>query len=112
MTWNELTDRVCQTPDVIRECADYRLIRLIDREKVKFFGSLKLELSGSWHREKEWALFMAVTVISGEVKITSGSEQISLKAGESGAVGALADAVFSGNGTVLLALPPVKAQVR
>ena len=111
-TLDELIEQVRQTPELIGESAGYRLTRLIDREKVKFFGSLKLELSGVWHRGDELAFFMAVTVISGEVKITSGTEEIILKTGESGAVGALADAVFSGNGTVLLALPPVKAQVR
>jgi len=106
LTMEQLREKVILKPTVLEDSPQAKVTRLIDREKIRFFGSMELNLHGSWTRPGSLDIFMAGTVLDGQATVTDGLESISVKAGDTFAVGALANPVFSGNGRILLALPP------
>ena len=108
LTMDELRKKVLIQPEKLSQDAGATVTRLIDREKIGFFGALKVELNSRWKRPEEMSCFMAGTVLSGSLNICDGDEEIALTQGDTFALAANAAPVFSGNAVVLLALPPVR----
>lgn len=106
---DQLRAKVLQTPVVLSEDDGATLTSLIDRNAVRYFGSLELKLHRVWERPETLNTFMAGTVLEGQATVTDGAETISLQRGDTFAVGASAHPRFTGEARILLALPPVSA---
>lgn len=103
----DLRDRIVLSPQVLSEDSEATLTMRIDREKIRFFGALELSLRGRWKRPGELRCFMAGTVLQGTATTTDQNGTMALAQGDTFAVGAVSDPVFSGNARILFALPPV-----
>ena len=109
LTLDQLRAKVLQTPVVLSEDDGATLTSLIDRNAVRYFGSLELKLHRVWERPETLNTFMAGTVLEGQATVTDGAETISLQRGDTFAVGASSHPRFTGKARILLALPPVSA---
>ena len=103
MTLDQLRAKVLQTPVVLSEDDGATLTSLIDRNAVRYFGSLELKLHRVWERPETLNPFMAGTVLEGQATVTDGAETISLQRGDTFAVGASAHPCFTGEARILLA---------
>ena len=109
LTLDQLRAKVLQTPVVLSEDDGATLTSLIDRNAVRYFGSLELKLHRVWERPETLNTFMAGTVLEGQATVTDSAETISLQRGDTFAVGASSLPRFTGEARILLALPPVSA---
>ena len=104
LTPEALRRKVLQQPLEISNDADAVFTRLIDRERIGFFGAFRLELRRRWKRPESLNSFMAGTVLDGEVLISDGDEKLQLKRGDTFALSAAARPEFAGKAHILLAL--------
>ena len=100
----ELRAKVFLTPQELFRDDDAVLTRLIDRERIGFFGALQLDLFRYWRRPESLGVFMAGTVLDGEVRLIDGDETLQLKRGDTFALSASAQPEFRGKARILLAL--------
>lgn len=107
LTLDRLRAKVLQAPVTLGEDDGATLTRLIDRDAVRYFGSLELKLRRTWERPGSLNCFMAGTVLDGHAAVTDGAETITLERGDTFAVGASARPRFTGRARILLALPPL-----
>ncbi len=103
----ELRKRIVLPPRVLAENPDAVLIERIDRNAIRFFGSLELRLNGTWQCPEEFRCFMAGTVLEGAASVESGPETMSVERGETFALGAASAPRFRGTARILFALPPL-----
>lgn len=107
LTPEELRAKVLQKPLELSRDDDAVLTRLIDRERIRFFGALRLDLFRRWQRPESLGTFLAGTVLEGEALVTDGAESMTLKRGDTFAVGASARPLFTGCARILFAQPPL-----
>ena len=84
------------------------ITELINRDKYKYFGAIKVDLHGSWAAEIIDKTFYSGTVVKGKLDIITEDTSLHLTAGESFFMPYDApESVFTGNAEIILTLPPV-----
>lgn len=103
MTMEQLRAKVLQTPVVLQDTPEARLVKLLDRKKIGFFGEMELNLRQTWKRPAEMNWMLACTMLEGSATVSSGTETIKVAKGDTFAVAASANPVFTGNARILMA---------
>jgi mannose-6-phosphate isomerase len=103
-TWND----AALSPKTIEKTGSFTLSSLIDREEQKYFGALKISLSGEWSWKKSVAPFATGVLVKGSCYLESKGSILKLKQGDALFIPASAKTVtFKGEAEIIFALPPV-----
>ena len=103
----ELRRKIVLPPRILEKTPDALLLERIDRKTIRFFGSLELQLHGSWRCPEEFSCFMAGTVLEGAASAESGTESMAVSRGDTFALGEGCRPLWRGNARILFALPPL-----
>jgi len=85
----------------------YSVISLIDRNAVKFFGAMKLKLSGQWSWNSHGTPFAVGVITKGCCEVISEKHSLRLRGGDSIFIPfSCGNTIFRGNAEIIFALPP------
>lgn len=104
----EAWSSACIKSELLEKTSSYELTMLMDRNKIKYFGAMKLALSGTWKYSNIYESCVTGIVIRGSFTLKTKQSEISLKRGNTFFIPySVNSAELKGDAEIIFTLPPV-----